>query len=106
MRGVTALAVVLAAATVFGCSSGPVTVGPRPPMTPSLLGSASGSSCGLLLLNLIPMGVNGRVASARAEAQAALGSEVVADVRIRERWYGVPFAGTVLCTDVEQTAVR
>jgi len=75
-------------------------------MTPSLLGSAKGSSCGMLLLNAFPMGVNGRVDAAHAEAQAALGTRDVVDVRIRERWYGLPLVGTILCTDVEQTAVR
>jgi len=91
---------------VTACSSGRVNIAPRPPMSASLLGSAKGSSCGFLLLNLLPMGVNGRVDAAHAEAQAALGTSEVVDVRIRERWYGLPLAGTILCTDVEQTAVR
>jgi len=97
---------ILLLTAVIGCSSGPVTVAPRPPMTPSLLGSAKGSSCGFLLLNLVPMGVNGRVDAAHAEAQAALGTNEVVDVRVRERWYGLPLIGTVLCTDIEQTAAR
>lgn len=75
-------------------------------MNPSLLGSASGSSCGFLLFNAFPMGVNERARSAHAEAQAALGSREIADVKVRERWSIVPLLGTVVCTDVEETAVR
>ena len=71
-----------------------------------LLSTAQGSGCGLLLFNLLPMGVNDRVDSAYREAQVALGDRDVSDARIKERWYGVPLFGTVLCTDVEETAVR
>ena len=109
MRKVEVISPLAAAMLLYGitgCSSGPVTVAPRPPMNPTLLGSAKGSSCGMLLFNLVPMGVNDRLAEAHTAAQAALGTNEVVDVRIRERWYVVPLVGTVLCTDVEQTAAR
>ena len=75
-------------------------------MTPTLMGTAAGSSCGWLLMNLFPIGVNERLAEATAEAQTALGTKDVADVRIRESWYWLGLGGTVLCTEVEQTAVQ
>jgi len=41
---------------LFGaCSSGPVQVGPKPPANAMLLSTAQGSSCGLLLFNLLPI---------------------------------------------------
>ena len=97
----------LLALALFGaCSSGPVQVGRKPPANAMLLSTAQGSSCGLLLFNLLPMGVNGRADGAYREAQVALGDRDVSDAKIKQRWYGLPLFGTVLCTDVEETAVR
>lgn len=55
---------VLALTLVGACSSWPVIVGLRPPANPTLLGAARGSGCGFVLLNLLPLGVNGRLQSA------------------------------------------
>ena len=30
----------------------------------------------------------------------------VTDVKVIERWYYAPLLGTVLCTDVEETAIQ
>jgi hypothetical protein len=96
------VALVLAGA----CSSAPVRIGPRPPANPTLLSAAEGSGCGFLLLNLMPLGVNGRLHAAYREAQVALGERDVVDSRVTERWYTIPLVGTMLCTEVEATAVQ
>ena len=96
----------LALVLLGACSSTGVRVGPKPPANAALLSTAQGSSCGMLLLNILPMGVNGRAQAAYREAQVALGDRDVSDAKIREHWYGLPLVGTVLCTDVEETAVR
>lgn len=100
------LALVLALPLLAGCSSGPVKIGPQPTSTTRLLGVGHGSGCGLLLFNLVPLGVNGRVEKAHEEAQISVGKRDVTDTKVRERWYLVPLVGTVLCTDVEETAVQ
>jgi hypothetical protein len=100
-------AIALAQALLCGCSSGPVKIGSPPPTTsPRLLGEARGSGCGLLFFNLLPFGVNGRVERAYAEAQIAAGKRDLTDTRVRERWYVIPLLATVLCTDIEETAVQ
>ncbi len=99
-------AALVALALAGACSSAPVRIGPRPPANPTLLSAAEGSGCGFLLLNLLPLGVNGRLHAAYREAQVALGERDVVDSRITERWYAIPLVGTMLCTEIEATAVQ
>jgi hypothetical protein len=101
-----AIAAALAVSICAACSSPPVRVGPKPPANPVLLGTARGSGCGMLLFGLLPIGVNERLAKAYAEAGVSAGRESATDVRVAERWWVVPLIGTVLCTDIEETAVQ
>jgi hypothetical protein len=100
------LTIGLVAAALLGCSSSPVKVGPRPPANPTLLSTAHGSGCGFLLFNLLPMGVNRRAAKAYREAQMALGERDVTDTKVTESWRAIPLIGTLLCTEIEETAVQ
>jgi hypothetical protein len=102
----TRAALLLFVGAVTACTSAPVKIGPRPPANPTLLGSSRGSSCGVLFFNLLPVGVNDRVDKAYKEAQVAIGGRDVTDTRVTERWYSIPLLATVLCTDVEETAVQ
>ena len=105
-REIAAALILATIATGTACTSGPVKIGPRPPATPTLLGVTRGSGCGFLLFNIAPIGVNERVEKAHQEAQLANGMRAVTDVKVIERWWIVPFVGTVLCTDVEETAIQ
>jgi hypothetical protein len=99
-------AIGLLAAAFLGCSSGAVKIGPRPPANPTLLSTAHGSACGFLLLNLVPMGVNGRVEKAYRQAQVAIGERDVTDTKVTDSWWAIPLVGTFLCTEIEETAVQ
>ena len=96
----------LALVVLAGCASSPVRIGPQPPPSARLFGEAKGSGCGFLLLNLVPFGVNGRVESAYESARVASGQRDITDTKVVERWYAVPLLGTLLCTDLEGTAVE
>lgn len=100
------IAPIVALTLLAACSSPSVRLGPRPPANPALLGTVKGSACGLLVFGVMPIGVNERVAEASREARVAAGRQSVTDVRLSERWYIVPLLGTVLCTDIEETAVQ
>ena len=105
-HGVGRVGLGLVVALLAGCSSAAVKIAPRPPATPALLGVTHGSACGVLVFNVIPVGVNDRVEKAHQEAQLANGMRSVTDVKVTERWYLVPLFGTVLCTDIEETAIQ
>jgi hypothetical protein len=91
----SALALVLAA-----CSTGPVLVGPRPTGQEAST-HVEGSSCGLLLFGVLPLGVNERLQRAYDEALVETGKRELVDTKIRDRWYVIPLLGVGLCTDVE-----
>jgi hypothetical protein len=95
----------LAVTTALGCSGTLVRVAPRPPEDATVLGPTRGSGCGMLLLDLIPIGVNGRVERAYAEALRARGGTALVDTTVTDRWY-YAVLGTLHCTDVEGTAIR
>jgi hypothetical protein len=95
----------LAVATALGCSGTLVRVAPRPPEDATVLGPTRGSGCGVLLFDVIPVGVNGRVERAYAEALRARGGTALVDTTVTDRWYTV-IVGTLHCTDVAGVAVR
>ena len=88
-----------------GCSSGPVLVGPRP-AGQEVVTQVEGSSCGLLLFGVLPIGVNERLQRAYDSALIESGKRELVDTKIRDRWYVVPLLGVALCTDVEGVVVR
>jgi hypothetical protein len=101
---VTLIAVV-AMVVGAGCASHAVRIGARPPDSYRVVGLRSGSACGLLLFDAIPIGVNDRVARAYADALRDGEGTALLDPTIRNTWYYV-FVGDVLCVDIRGDAVR
>ena len=96
------------ASALVACAScvGPyVTVSPRPPDVYSEVGLTSGSACGMLLFDAIPIAFTERTQRAYDRAVTRIGATSLVDTSITTRWY---FAGvgTVHCVDVDGTAVR
>jgi hypothetical protein len=90
-----------------GCASEAVHVGPKPPATYRSLGWSEGGACGLLLFDVIPIGVNGRTQAAYDEAlRRSAGGTMLVDTAVNERWYFIPYVGEILCSDVVGTAIR
>jgi len=95
------------ACNVAGCVGQLTMVAPQPPPNRALTdaGPAEGSACGLLLLNVLPLGVNDRAARAYAEAVNATNAAALTDTSIEDRWYFI-LVGTLLCSDIKGRAVR
>ena len=98
--------VLLSALLAAGCTGRLTVVAPTPPAGYVLGGPAKGSACGMLVMGVIPAGVNGR---AERAYQTALknggGGDGLVDTTVRDRWY-YAYIGSVLCTDVEGTIYR
>jgi hypothetical protein len=63
----------------------------------------SASSCGFQLVQLIPMGTNGRHEKAHERLKAQAGGNYIGDVQVTEKWYyGV--IGSVYCTELNAKA--
>jgi|GEM_PF-1704617 hypothetical protein len=93
--------------TLAGCASEAVHLGPKPPPTYRSLGWSEGGACGLLLFDVIPIGVNGRTQAAYDEAlRRSPGGTMLVDTAVNERWYFIPYVGEILCSDVVGTAIR
>lgn len=105
-RAAPALLVLLGA-----CSSAPINVSPLPPAKYQVLGKAEGTGCGSLgvlatAYYAIPMGLNGRVASAYQEAVASVpGATALINVSISENWFWWVL-GTARCTTVHGDAIK
>jgi hypothetical protein len=104
MRRLTTMIGFAAMALIEACSSTVARVGPPAPTTYQELGPAHGSGCGVLLLHLIPIGVNDRTERAYKDALAHGGSQLV-DTKLRAHWYFIGI-GDLLCTSVEGTAIQ
>jgi hypothetical protein len=96
---------VLLAVHFAGCISPVAPIAPPLPQHYTEAGTAHGSACGLLLLDLIPIGVNDRAARAYTEALHSANATVVADVSTEDSWYFV-LVGTLLCTDISGQGIR
>jgi hypothetical protein len=96
---------VVAVVVGMGCSSQAVRIGARPPDPYQTLGLRSGSACGLLLVDAIPIGVNDRVARAYADALRDGQGTALLDPTIQNTWYWTP-VGNLLCVDIRGDAVR
>jgi len=92
------------ALAVGGCTGRLTPVAPEPPKGYVLGSPTKGSACGVLVLGVLPAGVNGR---AERAYRAALenGGDGLVDTTVRDRWY-YAYIGAVLCTDVEGTTYR
>ena len=95
----------LAFCVLAGCSSQFVNVAPQPPASYSVLGSTNGSACGLLLFDLIPIGINDRTERAYANAVGKAGATTLIDTSITTSWY-YALIGVVHCAEVQGTAIR
>jgi uncharacterized lipoprotein NlpE involved in copper resistance len=104
-RRLVCAAVGAAVCLSMGCMSELATVAPAPPEHAVDVGPAHGSSCGLLFLDLVPVGVNDRAVRAYAEALRTARAEAITGTTIEDSWYFV-VVGTLLCTDVDGRAVR
>jgi hypothetical protein len=96
--------VAIAIAGALGCSSARVKVAPRPPETSQLGETVKGSGCGMLVFGMFPAGVNGRTQRAYDAALKGRGSSLT-DVKINYSWYAIPYAGYLLCTEIEGRVV-
>jgi hypothetical protein len=89
-----------ALALCAACSGSLAKIAPEPPAGYTTTKIGSGSSCGMNLFGLIPLGVNGRAQRAYDAALKGAGGSGLTDVKVTERWYWV-YVGNVYCTDVE-----
>ena len=104
MMKVLVIAVSLMA--LVGCSSAPALLGPPPRAGYRVIGEAEGGGCGLLFFGILPLGVNGRTERAYREALAKSGGAQLVDTKIQYRWDIIPYAGMLVCTVVEGTAIQ
>ena len=100
----TVVIVAVALMATAGCSSRATPVGPRP--TAATAGqNATGSGCGVLVFDLIPVMVNSRTARAYQNAIAGRGVALT-DTEIQDSWYWIPLVGTALCTTLRGQVVQ
>ena len=99
------LALVATAALLPGCQAFPMAVGPEPPQGYTAGSTVRGSSCGLLLFGLIPIGVNERTEDAYKDALKGHAGGLT-DTRISYAWHIIPAVGLQLCTDVEGKLIQ
>ena len=95
------------ACSAMSCVGQPAMVAPQLPRRDKVVdsGPAQGSACGLLLFNVLPLGLNHRASRAYGYALSAAKAVALTDTSIQDRWYFV-LIGTVLCCDVSGRAVR
>jgi len=98
-----ALAAILSV-VVAGCSGTLVNVAPVPPSEYAESGAVKGDACGLLLLGILPFGVNDRAERAYARALKSERATALTDTAVTESWYFTPL-GPAVCTGVEGTAL-
>ena len=110
-RSAPAIVAMVATILLGACEGGFTNVTPTPAAGYQRLGAATGSACGSLgilstALNFVPMGVNGRVERAYADAVASVpGATALVDVTVQEDWYWW-LVGTARCVTVTGEAVK
>ncbi len=92
-------------ALIGGCSSQLVNVAPRLPASYAVIGNTTGSACGLLLFDVIPIRVNNRTERAYAAAVSKARATALIDTSLTTSWY-YAVIGVVHCTEVQGTAIR
>jgi hypothetical protein len=95
----------VAIVALLGCASTAVNVAPRPREGFEILGKTSGDACGLLLLGVIPLGVNSRTERAYQEALKHGGTGLI-DTELQTQWWYIPLVGVLPCTLIRGTEVR
>jgi hypothetical protein len=103
----TRLAILIMCAVTAGCSGPFVKVAPIPAAGATVGERVKGSSCGFLLFDLIPIGINERTKNAydKALRSAGAGTQGLADTDVTTKWFYV-YLGSIYCTTVEGNAVR
>jgi hypothetical protein len=95
----------LAMLGVIGACSGPyTTIAPRIPDSAELGARTSGSACGLVLLNIIPIGINDRAERAYRNALEPTKANELGDVSVVDSWYYI-LIGEILCAEVSGAVV-
>ena len=95
----------LAMLGVIGACSGPyTTIAPRIPDSAELGARTSGSACGLVLFNVIPIGINDRAERAYRNALEPTKATALGDVSVVDGWYYI-LIGEVLCAEVSGAVV-
>jgi hypothetical protein len=100
-----ALVAAITVVTAVGCMSRPVRVGTPPPESQDVIGLRFASACGVLLFDLIPLGINDRVERAYDQAVRSSGASALRNPTVQDNWYWIG-VGDMLCTDIEGDAVR
>lgn len=96
---------IIALGPLVAACSGPYTaIAPRVPDSAELGPRTSGSACGLVLLNVIPIGVNDRAERAYRRALEPTKANALADVSVVDSWYYI-LIGEVLCAEVSGAVV-
>jgi hypothetical protein len=95
----------LAGLLVSGCVGNPITF---PDVGGEKIDSTRGrpiraSACGFQLMLFIPININERAERAYASLRERAGQDVIADVKVQERWF-YAFVGTGYCTVLQATA--
>lgn len=84
-----------------GCAGELTVVAPTPPPQIVVGAPTKGVGCGIVLMGVIPAGVNGRAERAYRHAlENAGGADGLVDTTVRDTWSWV-FIGEKLCTIIE-----
>jgi hypothetical protein len=107
MKKMTVLLFVFAA-LIAGCASTPMKMPTPPPDYPTackVLGEGEGSSSGVLIFDLIPVGINQRFENAYHDAVNPLGGTHLVDAVVKEYWYYV-YIGIYHRTEVKGKVIK
>jgi len=89
---------------LLGCAGRLAFVAPPAPQTYTVIGPASGTSCGLLLFGVIPISMWDRARLAYQEAIEDARANALLDTTVGTHWWWTP-VGTIHCYDVAGTAI-
>lgn len=95
----------VASLLISGCVGNPITF---PDVGAERIDSTRGrpisaKACGFQLLLFIPININERATRAYESLRNQAGQDVIADVKVQERWF-YAFVGTGYCTVLQATA--
>ena len=88
-----------------GCVSQPFVMNTELTDNYEVLGEASGTSLGMMLLFCVPVGSNERYFRAYNDALKSLGGDVIINPQVRDQWYFTPVGNVFKCT-VSGTVVK
>jgi len=99
------LASTAVALSLAGCTGNFTHLAPPPPPQHVTTREATGSACGVLLFNLIPIQFNDRTERAYQQALQRADAEGLLDTTVTDRWYFI-YVGGLYCTDVHGVGFR